>query len=273
MLRALDHWDPLPSMPFPRVPNVLRSLLVATLLLGVAGCATPPKDPTALAYYKQTNDPLEPTNRVLYVVNDAIDTVLLKPVALAYHYGTPEFFQRGTHNVLANLNTPVVLFNNMLEGHPRRAGNTLMRGLINTTIGLVGIFDVATKMGYPAQSVGFGVTLAVWGVPSGPYLYLPLLGPSSPRALVGLAGDYGLDPFTWVGRGYLADDFGYVRLGLTGIDTRAEYLGDLDKVKAQALDPYATLRSLYRQHREAQIKAAEHDLPATPPAWTSQPAK
>lgn len=273
MLHALDQRDPSPSMLSSRLQHTLRSLLVVTLLLGVAGCATPPKDPQALAYYKQTNDPLEPTNRVMYVVNDAIDTVLLKPLALAYHYGTPEFFQRGTHNVLSNLNTPVVLFNNMLEGHPRRAGDTLMRGLINTTIGLVGIFDVATKMGYPKQPGDFGITLALWGVPTGPYLYLPVLGPSSPRALVGMGGDYALDPFTWVGRGYFVDDFGYVRLGLTGVDTRAQYLGDLDKVKAQALDPYATLRSLYRQHRQAEIDAARHDLPATPPDWYSQPAK
>lgn len=243
------------------------------LLLALAGCASAPKDPSARAYFEQTNDPLEPTNRVFYVVNDALDTVLLRPLALAYHYGTPEFFQHGTHNVLANLNTPVVLFNDMLEGNPRRAGDTLMRGLINTTVGLVGVFDVASGWGYPAHSADFGITLAVWGLPDGPYLYLPVLGPSSPRNALGFAGDYGLDPFTWAGRGYLVSDFGYVRLGLTAVDTRAGFLSDLDKIKAQALDPYATLRSLYRQHRHSQIEAARTDEPATVPDWYPQPAK
>ncbi len=255
-----------------RVMPASRSLLAAALLAGLAGCASVPKDPQARAYYRQTNDPLEPTNRVMYVVNDALDTVLLKPLALAYHYGTPGFFQRGTHNVLANLNTPVGLFNDMLEGNRRRAGDTLMRGLINTTIGLVGIFDVASHMGYPAHSADFGVTLALWGVPSGPYLYLPLLGPSSPRDVLGVGGDYALDPFTWVGHGYLVSDFGYARLGLTAVDARAGVLSELNQIQAQALDPYATLRSLYTQHRQAQINAARHDEPATVPDWYPQPA-
>ncbi len=251
------------------LPLPCSFLAVAALLLAMAGCASVPKDPTARADYEQTNDPLEPTNRVFYVVNDALDVVLIRPLALAYHYGTPHAFQTGTHNVLANLNTPVVLFNDMLEGNPRRAGDTLMRGLINTTVGLVGVFDVASGWGYPAHSADFGITLALWGMPDGPYLYLPVLGPSSPRNAGGLAGDYVLDPFTWVGKGYLVSDFGYARLGLTAVDTRAAYLTDLDKIKAQALDPYATLRSLYRQHRES----ARTDEPATVPAWYKQPAK
>ncbi len=250
-----------------------RRLLAVALLALLAGCASPPKDPQALAYYRQTNDPLEPTNRVMFVVNDALDTVLLKPLALAYRYGTPEFFQRGTHNVLANLNTPVVLFNDMLEGNPRRAGDTLMRGLINTTIGLVGVFDVASRLGYPAHAADFGITLAVWGVPSGPYLYLPLFGPSSPRDALGLGADYALDPFTWIGQGYLVSDFGYARLGLSAVDARAGFLSEMDQIQAQALDPYATLRSLYRQHRQAQINAARHDEKATVPDWYQQPAK
>jgi phospholipid-binding lipoprotein MlaA len=177
------------------------------------------------------------------------------------------------HNVLANLNTPVVLANDMLEGNPRRAGDTLMRGLINTTIGLVGIFDVATAMGYPAHSADFGITLAVWGMPAGPYLYLPVLGPSSPRDVLGFGGDYALDPFTWFGKGYAMQDFGFARTGLSAVDTRARFLSDLDKIKSQALDPYATLRSLYRQHRESQIRAARKDEPASIPAWYPQPAR
>ena len=256
------------------MPASRRLLATAVLLVpALAGCATVPKNPEARAYYKQINDPLEPTNRVFYVVNDALDTVLLKPLALAYHYGTPEFFQRGVHNVLSNLDTPVVLANDMLEGDPRRAGDTLMRGLINTTVGLVGIFDVASAWGYPKHSADFGITLAVWGAPAGPYLYLPVFGPSSPRDVLGMGGNYLLDPFSWFGRGYAMQDFGYARSGLTAVDTRAGFLTDLDKVKAQALDPYATFRSLYRQHRQAQIDAAMHDKKWSVPDWYPQPTK
>jgi phospholipid-binding lipoprotein MlaA len=268
-----EFHQPMSASLRPALPVAYRLLAAASLLLAMAGCASVPKDPAARADYEQTNDPLEPTNRVIYVVDDALDVVLIRPLALAYHYGTPHAFQTGTHNVLANLNTPVVLFNDMLEGNPRRAGDTLMRGLINTTVGLVGVFDVATGWGYPAHNADFGITLALWGMPDGPYLYLPVFGPSSPRNALGTGGDYLLDPFTWVGKGYLVSDFGYTRLGLTAVDTRAAYLSDLDKMKAQALDPYATLRSLYRQHRESEIEAARTDEPATVPAWYPPPAK
>ena len=107
----------------------------------------------------------------------------------------------GLHNVLANIGTPVQLTNDMLEGKPRRAGDTTMRFLINTTVGVLGIFDVATKWGYPDHDADFGMTLANWGVPEGPFLFLPVLGPSDPRDAVGFGVDIALDPFTWVGAG------------------------------------------------------------------------
>ena len=144
------------------------------------GCATPPpaSDPDAVADFKETNDPLEPTNRVLYAINNGLDTVILRPVALAYRNVVPEPVRTGIHNVLSNLGTPVQLGNDILEAKPRRAGDTTMRFLINTTIGVVGIFDVAKELGYPNHDNDFGMTLALWGVPEGPFLFLPVLGPS-----------------------------------------------------------------------------------------------
>jgi phospholipid-binding lipoprotein MlaA len=114
-------------------------------------------------------------------------------------------------------------------------------------------------MGYPKHSADFGMTLAVWGVGEGPYLFLPVFGPSGPRDALGRGADMMLDPFMWVGRGATVDALGYARTGLNAVDTRSRFIEDLDRMRAQALDPYATLRSLYRQNRQATIDAVIAD--------------
>jgi phospholipid-binding lipoprotein MlaA len=251
--------------------------LAALVVFGLTGCATKPpaSDPDALADYEQTNDPLEPTNRVFYAVNNGIDTVILRPAALAYRYVVPGKVREGVHNVLANIGSPVQLANDILEAKPRRAGDTTMRFLINTTVGVLGIFDVATKWGYPDHDADFGMTLALWGVPEGPFLFLPVLGPSDPRDAAGFGADIVLDPFTWVGTGPNKPGwsaFKWSRQGLNAIDQRERVLDALDQIKKTALDPYATFRSLYRQHRHAQIENLRNDNRETTPAWFQKPA-
>jgi phospholipid-binding lipoprotein MlaA len=131
---------------------------------------------------------------------------------------------------------------------------------------------VAKSLGYPSHDTDFNVTLALWGVPEGPFLYLPLLGPSSPRAVAGRVADTAFDPFTWVPHGYGLKTINWARYGLGIIDERAEYASDLDHVKASALDPYATFRSLYRQSVNSEVETARHKAPTTPPSWDAQPA-
>ncbi|MEJ0049586.1 MAG: VacJ family lipoprotein [Rhodospirillales bacterium] len=242
------------------------------LALALAGCASKPpaSDPDAVADYEQTNDPLEPTNRVFYEVDDAIDRYTLKPIAQGYVYITPEPVRNGIHNVLANLSSPVLFANDVAQARPRHAGDTFMRFLINSTVGVVGVFDVAKSLGYRAHDTDFGVTLGVWGVGEGPFLYLPILGPDSPRSVVGYGADTALDPFTWVPKGYGLRTLNWARYGMGAIDTRARLLGDLDKIKATALDPYASIRSLYRQHVQSQVDAARAPEQLTPPSWQSQ---
>ena len=143
--------------------------------------------------------------------------------------------------------------------------------IINTTFGIAGVFDVATDWGYPYHDSDFGITFAIWGMPTGPFLFLPILGPSSPRDAMGFGVDIAMDPLTWVGAGGVVTGLSYGRLGLTAVDQRERVLDDLDKVKAQALDPYATIRSLQRQHRQSQIDDARSDDRATPPAWYPTP--
>ncbi len=259
------------------MPLALRSnltLAAVLLLLGpLLGCAKPPpaNDPDAVAEFNEAKDPLEPTNRVLYSINNGIDTVILRPAALAYRAVVPERVRTGVHNVLSNLTTPVMLGNDILEAKPRRAGDTTMRFLINTSIGVVGIFDVAKDLGYPEHDTDFGMTLALWGVPEGPFLFLPVLGPSNPRDAIGRGVDVAGDPFTWVGQGTVVTVLNWTRYGFTALDQRTQVLDAIDSIKKTALDPYATFRSLYRQHRQAQIQKARDDNRATVPVWFPQP--
>ena len=248
-------------------------LVISAVLLGaLAGCATPPpaSDPEAVADFQEANDPLEPTNRVVYAIDDGLDTVILRPVAKAYRVVVPPPVRAGIHNVLSNLITPVQLGNDMLEGKPRRAGDTTMRFFINTTVGVLGIFDVAKGWGYPDHDADFGMTMGLWGLPEGPFLFLPILGPSNPRDAVGIGVDAAMDPFTWVGQGAAVTALNWSRRAVSAVDTRERHLDDIDSVKKTALDPYATFRSLYRQHRQARIEDVRNDRRATIPVWFPQ---
>ncbi len=246
-----------------------RTLLAPlALACSLAACATPPpaSDPDAVAEFKQLNDPLEPANRVAYAINDGLDTAILRPIAVAYNYTTAPGVRARVHNFLDNLGTPVTMVNDMLQGKPRRAGDTLMRLLLNTTLGVGGFFDVAGEWGWPAHDSDLGMTFATWGVPEGPYLMLPLLGPSNPRDAVGMVGDTFLAPTGYLPHGLANTVFSDSKTVISAVDARAAVVDDLDKIKAQALDPYATIRSLSRQHRQSKIDEIGADTSQTPPA-------
>lgn len=265
----------MPARPRPNLNcRLARGLAALCVAVGLAACADAPpeSDPDALAEYRETNDPIEPTNRVFYAINDGLDTYLFRPVAQGYRNTVPDPVRGHVHNFLVNLGNPVLLVNDMLQGRPARAGDTLMRLVINTTIGVGGIFDVAADMGWPAHSSDSGVTLAMWGFPDGIYLFLPVLGPSSPRNVAGFGLDFVESPTAWIGlpTGLQAASYGKNAAG--AVDDRTAVLDDLDKILAQALDPYATIRSLYRQRREAQAQEAREDNRATIPAWFPQPS-
>ena len=255
----------------------LRFFAIAAALFLVAACATAPdrSDTEAYAEYQETNDPLEPMNRGVFQVNRALDAWFLKPFAILYREFLPPPFQRGIHNFLNNLRTPVVLANDLLQGEMGRAGTTLARFMINTTLGVGGLDDPATELGWEDHDEDFGQTLAVWGLPEGPYLMLPVIGPSNPRDGVGLVVDnFVLDPIAWWIRADNDDRawIGYTRAGVTAVDRRARIYGELEELEKTSLDLYASIRSLYRQHRNNEINQGKETPDALGPSLDELPA-
>lgn len=203
-------------------------------------------------------DPLEPINRGIFAFNEFVYRYLLTPLAKGYNNVVPEPVRNSLGNMLSNLNGPVVLANDLLQGEFARAGDTTMRFLINSTLGVAGIADPASDLGFEKHSEDFGQTLGVWGMNEGFYLVLPLLGPSSPRDAIGkLLVDGYFDPFGF----YLSETdnehWGYVKSGVSGFTTYADIVDDLENLRETSVDFYGALRSLYRQRREAEIRNRE----------------
>lgn len=244
------------------IRSLVSFAVIAVAALAASGCASKPDrqtEPEAYADYVRTNDPLEPFNRAVFKFNEAIDTLLLTPIAVVYRDIYPPIMQKGTHNILVNLRAPVVLFNDLLQGDLQGAGVTVRRFVINTTLGGGGLRDTAAiNFELPEQNEDFGQTLAVWGVGEGPYLMLPILGPSNPRDGVGIAVDnLVLDPISAAAL-YTDVDwlelFSRVRTGATAADARARTLRATNELERTSLDYYAAIRSAYRQARNNQIR-------------------
>lgn len=243
--------------------NFLLIMFVGCLL---AACATrpPESDVEAFAEYKRANDPLEPMNKAIFAVNTTFDKALFRPVVKTYNKVVPEDGRRGLSNFLNNLMAPYVMANEILQGKPKQAGTMLLRFLANSTIGIAGLFDPATKMGLTRYDEDIGQTLAVWGIGSGPYIVLPLFGPSNLRDTVGLAGEFYLDPASiaideadvWKNVFLGVDGLSYLRFGLDAFDFRARNDELFDEIY-KASDPYALARSAYRQLREFEISDGE----------------
>lgn len=207
------------------------------------------------------NDPYENFNRKMFAVEQALDHYVVEPVAKGYLY-VPQPVRRATRNVLNNLASPITLVNDALQGDMRRFGTTFLRFGINSTVGIVGIFDVARHFGLERHTEDFGQTLAVYGFEAGPYLYVPGLGPSPPRDLLGWGIDWAFDPVTYISDGDLGVAVGF--FALDGIDARAANLGIIDEIERSSVDFYATVRSLYRQNRKSEIANGVTDLDDLP---------
>lgn len=195
-------------------------------------------------------DPLETLNRFIFAFNETLDVFLLRPAAETYRFWVPEAMRDSVQNFFRNLRSPVVLANNVFQGNEAGVDNTVIRFALNSTIGVLGLFDVAAEMGYPYEDEDFGLTLASYEMEPGPYLVLPLFGPSSFRDGFGRGVDVLLDPLTYI----LTKEQDAARFAIRGVDTRSRYLDQVDDLKRDSVDFYSRIRSLYQQNRQKEVE-------------------
>ena len=234
--------------------HIIRLLVLSVMLLGcVSGCATRPTDPDQLAVYEQNNDPLEPMNRAIFRFNDAADEYVMKPVVQGYRSSLPQPVRDCIGNFFLNLKQPLFFVNAVLQGNFKEAATISGRFALNTVFGFFGVVDTASANEVPLIKRDFGQTLAVWGLKdSGPYLMLPLLGPSTVRDTAGLIVDAFADPVDWAlysqspwlayGRGVMD--------GFLGVERMQDLMDDMKK---NSTDYYAMMRSMYQQNRKKEI--------------------
>lgn len=256
----------------------LRRLFAAGCLVLLLGACAGPADedagpvtgaePAIPGYEVEgDNDPLELPNRFIFAFNQMLDVIIIRPAAEFYRFILPSEARDSIRNALRNLRSPVVLANDLFQGEMDRAETTFVRFVVNSTVGVAGLFDVAEDWGYPYHDEDFGQTLGVHGAGEGFYLVLPLFGPSSARDGVGLVVDIFLDPLTYVVANNDWEDYSMARTALTGIDARERNIETLEDLERDAIDFYARIRSLYRQTRDNAIRNGEADPDAVSPAF------
>lgn len=237
---------------------MLGTLAAASLL---AGCATAPGEA------RNPQDPFEPFNRSMYSFNDGLDRAVLKPVAMAYRDVTPRLARDGVSNFFSNLSDAWSFVNNALQGQVEGAYNSMVRFSVNTVFGLGGLLDIASEAGIERQKQDFGQTLGRWGVPTGPYLVLPLLGPSTVRDTAALPVDALGNPLTAINDIPVRNSLYVLRL----VDTRARLLNASDTLDSVALDRYSLTRDVYLNLRrgksgdDGRIEDYDDDAGKLPP--------
>ena len=236
--------------------RALRLLVLTTALLGFvpfAGSAVAGGQ-EAIAAGDAPNDPIEPVNRFIFGFNEIVDQMIIGPVSAVYHAVLPEVVQNVVRDFTRNLKSPLIMANEALQGDGEGFGRAFGRMMMNTTIGLGGLIDVAGMHGLPYESEDFGQTLGVWGVGDGPYLVLPILGPSNLRDTAGMVVDAVADPVAEAAEETDHDKALLWSRVFGGIDTRARADETIEDMRRNSVDLYATERSVYTQHRDSLVR-------------------
>jgi phospholipid-binding lipoprotein MlaA len=226
--------------------HYIRLSSLVGITLSLIGCATTGPN----------NDPYEGYNRKVFKFNMAVDRGLFRPIASAYAFVTPKPVRRSVTNFFANVDEIPNMGNDLLQANFPWLFSDAGRFMINSTLGIGGLFDVASMWGLERHKQDFGLTLATWGWRKSPYLMVPLLPPSTPRDLVGFGGDIAMSPWTYIEPSWV----GYAAYGLEFVNKRANLL-PMDKLVDEAFDPYVFVREAYLQNREAQIQKVLHPTP------------
>lgn len=242
-----------------RILTLLALLAAGTSL---SACATTENQQENAQATNEMSDPFEGYNRVMFSVNSAIDDAFINPIVLAYREVTPGPVRTAVTNFLRNLKSPVTLANQLLQGDLEGAGEVVERATINTLIGGLGVVDVAAGEGIAYEPEDFGQTLAVWGVDHGPYLVLPILGPSSLRDYAGYGVDMFADPVNLYFRNTEHESLVYYRAGVTYLDMRNSLYDVMQDLERNSIDYYASVRSTYYQRREALVEDLGDDWSA-----------
>ena len=219
----------------------LRPVLALTVIAALAGCASVPAP--------DARDPIESFNRGVFGFNEALDSAVLKPTAQAYHDVAPSWLRKGVGNFFNNLQDVWSAVNNGLQGRGAALGDSVGRVMINTTIGLLGVVDVATDLNIERHTTDFGTTLGHWGVPAGPYVMLPILGPYTLREVGALPVDWNGDLVQQAGNSDTVLGLELTRI----VDLRAQYLQAGDLVQGAALDKYTFVRESYLQRQRYRL--------------------
>jgi phospholipid-binding lipoprotein MlaA len=244
------------------------SYVLLSAAVTLCACASHPRESTeqqeVATYQEEFNDPFEDTNRKIFEFNQFVDRNAIAPAAKAYRTVFPDPVRDSFRDFLYNLREPLIFANDALQGQFESAGKDIARFVVNSTIGMAGTVDVMGRWGVPYHEEDLGLTLGSWGVPEGPYLIVPILGPSTPRDLGGQVAEGFGDPWNRLvsGNPWTLYWIPYARGALSGIDTRSRYIETLADIERTSLDYYATIRSLYRQRRAALIRhEKEEELP------------
>ncbi|MEG3147317.1 VacJ family lipoprotein [Sphingomonas sp. RT2P30] len=228
----------------------------------VPAAPAPAVPPARRAHRHAPGDPLEGANRTLFSIHNFLDRILFRPISRVYKAIIPKPLRTGIRHVFSNLDEPVVFVNDVLQLKPKRAVRTFARFAINSTVGIGGVLDVAKKADLSHRPNGFGDTLGRYGVGPGPYIFIPFIGPTTLRDLLGTTADDALLPVT-IPEPFSRKEYTLTRGVVTGIDLRVESDADLKALYAGAADRYASLRSVYLQDRAAEIDEIRHGV-ATP---------
>ncbi|MDF3054112.1 MAG: VacJ family lipoprotein [Gammaproteobacteria bacterium] len=222
-----------------RIRSYIPTILALFLVLALTGCASG----------QSPEDPYEGYNRKVFAFNRQIDRFIYRPVAKTYDYVMPSFARKGVRNFFANINQLPIIGNDLLQANGEWLVSDIGRLLINTTLGIGGLFDVATKIGIEKHEQDFGLTLAKWGYRKSSYFIIPFLPSSTPRDIIGFSGDFFMTPWPYID----SDWWGWAAYGVRFVDNRASLLGP-DKLIDDAFDPYLLVRDAYLQRRQSQIE-------------------
>lgn len=242
------------------VTKLSKLLMAGVFTLSLAGCSTT----NTASLDQEVYDPMEGYNRAMFAFNDAVDTIFLEPVARGYRFVAPQPVRTGVRNFLRNLRSPIQVANQTLQGDLSGAGRDVVRFALNSTAGVLGLIDIAAMAGLEYEYEDFGQTLGVWGLGHGPYVVLPIMGPSSMRDATGLLVDAYADPLRIYLYNTHNEGWHYARLGLTALSTREELLDVLDDLQKNSFDYYAAMRSTYIQRRDALVRDEDPELAADP---------